>query len=105
MSSPGANQAPAPRRTTVYVDSWNLYYGCLKGTPYRWINIAEMVRLSMPAHYRIKHIRFFTARTVPRPHDPSQPVRQQALFRALQTLRREIQLTAVWHRGQQEPHR
>jgi uncharacterized LabA/DUF88 family protein len=86
MSSPGSTPAPAPRRTTVYVDSWNLYYGCLKGTPYRWINIAEMARLSMPAHYHIGHIRFFTARTVARQHDPSQAVRQQALFRALQTL-------------------
>jgi uncharacterized LabA/DUF88 family protein len=68
------------------VDSWNLYYGCLKDTPYRWLNIAEMVRLFMPVHYHIEHIRFFTARTVPRPHNPGQSVRQQALFRALQTL-------------------
>ena len=86
MSSPGANPAPAPRRTAVYVDSWNLYYGCLKGTPYRWIDIAEMVRLSMPAHYQIDRIRFFTATAMERPGDPQQLIRQLTLFRALRTL-------------------
>jgi uncharacterized LabA/DUF88 family protein len=86
MSSLGANPAPAPRRTVVYVDSWNLYYGCLKGTPYRWINIAEMVRLSMPAHYQIDRIRFFTATAMERPGDPQQLIRQLTLFRALRTV-------------------
>ena len=26
-------------RTNVYVDGFNLYYGCLKGTPYKWLNL------------------------------------------------------------------
>ena len=86
MSSPGSSPAPAPRRTVVYVDSWNLYYGCLKGTPYRWINIAQMARLSLPAHYHIDHIRFFTAVAMERPDNPQQLVRQLTLFRALRTL-------------------
>jgi hypothetical protein len=68
------------------VDSWNLYYGCLKGTPYRWINIAEMARRSMPAHYHIDHIRFFTATSVERPEAPQRLIRQLTLFRALRTL-------------------
>jgi 6-hydroxy-3-succinoylpyridine 3-monooxygenase len=25
--------------TTVYVDAFNLYYGCLRGTPYRWLDL------------------------------------------------------------------
>lgn len=82
MSGP----APSPRRTNVYIDSWNLYFGCLKGTPYRWLNVAEMVRLSMPVHYQINRIRFFTARVSARPHNPQAPVRQDTLFRALRTL-------------------
>jgi hypothetical protein len=77
---------PSPRRTKVYVDSWNLYFGSLKGTPYRWVNIAEMARLSLPAHYRINRIRFFTARVSARPNNPQTPVRQDTLSRALRTL-------------------
>lgn len=83
---PHHHSPPPPRRTNVYIDSWNLYFGCLKGTPYRWINVAEMARQSLPAHFQINHIRFFTARIQARPTDPQQAVRQETLFRALQTL-------------------
>ncbi len=29
-------------KTNVYVDAFNLYYGCLRKTPYRWLNLAEL---------------------------------------------------------------
>jgi 6-hydroxy-3-succinoylpyridine 3-monooxygenase len=29
----------APLRTRVYIDGYNLYYGCLKGTPYKWLDL------------------------------------------------------------------
>ena len=35
-------------KTIVYVDGFNLYYGALKGTPYRWLNLAEMCRQLLP---------------------------------------------------------
>ena len=25
-------------RTRVYVDGYNLYYGCLKGSPHKWLD-------------------------------------------------------------------
>lgn len=28
-----------PLRTRVYIDGYNLYYGCLKGTPYKWLDL------------------------------------------------------------------
>lgn len=31
--------APAPLRTRVYIDGYNLYYGCLKGTPHKWLDL------------------------------------------------------------------
>ena len=79
-------KAPAPRTTNIYVDGFNLYYGCVKGTPYKWLNIAELCRLSLPSHYQIHRIRYFTALVKSRPSDPSQDVRQQTFIRALQTL-------------------
>ena len=36
----------APMRTNVYVDAFNLYYGCLKGTPYRWLDLRRSVAAS-----------------------------------------------------------
>jgi hypothetical protein len=38
----------ATMKTNVYVDGFNLYYGCLKNTPFRWLNIAELCRLMLP---------------------------------------------------------
>lgn len=70
----------------MYIDSWNLYFGCLKGTRYRWINVAELCRQSLPEHYHVNRIRFFTARVSARSSDPQQPVRQETLFRALRTI-------------------
>lgn len=32
----------APLRTRVYIDGYNLYYGCLKGTPYKWLDLLTL---------------------------------------------------------------
>lgn len=71
--------------TVVYVDGFNLYYGALKGTPYKWLNIWQMCQALLPQH-QITKIKYYTARVSARPHDPGQPVRQQTFLRALQTL-------------------
>lgn len=34
--------AQAPLRTRVYIDGYNLYYGCLKGTPYKWLDVLAL---------------------------------------------------------------
>jgi hypothetical protein len=36
-------------KVNVYIDGFNLYYGAVKGTPYRWLNLAEMCRLTTSA--------------------------------------------------------
>lgn len=71
-------------RTNVYVDAFNLYYGCLKDTPYRWLDIAAMCRLAVPRS-TIHRVKLFSARVAGTPHDQSKPERQAAYFRALQT--------------------
>lgn len=71
--------------TNVYVDAFNLYYGCLKDTPYRWLNLAKLCGLMLPKD-TISQIKYFTAKVSARPSDPSQPVRQQTYLRALETI-------------------
>jgi 6-hydroxy-3-succinoylpyridine 3-monooxygenase len=34
--------AELPLRTRVYVDGYNLYYGCLKGTPNKWLDLLKL---------------------------------------------------------------
>ncbi|HWZ48239.1 MAG TPA: NYN domain-containing protein, partial [Herbaspirillum sp.] len=32
----------SPLRTRIYIDGYNLYYGCLKGTPHKWLDICTL---------------------------------------------------------------
>lgn len=72
-------------RTNVYVDGFNLYYGALKGTPYRWLDLLALCRGSFPRN-DINKLRYFTAPVKARPDDPQQPARQDTYLRALRTL-------------------
>lgn len=72
-------------RTNVYIDGFNLYYGCLKGTAYRWLDLRSLCERLLPGH-EVHRIRYFTAEVSARPTDPSQPLRQQTYLRAIQTL-------------------
>jgi hypothetical protein len=46
--------------TNVYVDAFNLYYGSLRGTPYRWLDLGALCARLLPKD-RINRIRYFTA--------------------------------------------
>ena len=39
-----------PVKTIVYIDGFNLYYGCLKGTPYKWLNPLLLCQALLPGH-------------------------------------------------------
>jgi uncharacterized LabA/DUF88 family protein len=73
-------------KTNVYVDGFNLYYGAVKGTSYRWLDIAALCRRLLPAGVTINRIRYFTAETNGGPSDPHKIQRQRYYFRALMTL-------------------
>ena len=71
-------------RTNVYIDGFNLYFGALKGTPYKWLDLEKFCQLLLPAH-NIQTIKYFTARISARASDPQAPTRQQTYLRALAT--------------------
>ncbi len=74
-------------KTNVYIDGFNLYYGCLKGTPHKWLDLDAFCRASFPPpRNQINHIRYFTAHVTARPSNPLQPRRQQIDLRALRTI-------------------
>ena len=72
-------------RTVVYLDGFNLYYGAVKGTRYKWLDIEALCRHLLPRDEILK-IRYFTARVSSRPRDPQQSTRQDVYLRALSTL-------------------
>ena len=72
-------------KANVYIDGFNLYYGSLRGTPYKWLNLLEMCQRLLP-NREINKIRYFTARITPLPHNLEAPDRQDAYLRALETI-------------------
>jgi uncharacterized LabA/DUF88 family protein len=73
-------------RTNVYIDGFNLYYGSLKQTPFRWLDVDALCRRTLQRQHVIHKIRYFTARVQPRPSKPQTHVKQQTYIRALETI-------------------
>lgn len=52
-------------RTTIYIDGYNLYYSRLKGTPYKWLDIAALFRdcilRAQDPNAQVVTIKYFTA--------------------------------------------
>lgn len=71
--------------TNVYVDGFNLYYGSVRKTPYKWLNLQRLCELLLPRN-EIHRIRYFTALVQDSPNDRTKSQRQQTFIRALETL-------------------
>ena len=71
--------------TGIYIDGLNLYYGALRNTPYRWLDLNLLAKNLFPRD-EIVIIRYFTA-PIHRRNDVSRSHSRQALYlRALRTL-------------------
>jgi hypothetical protein len=70
--------------TYVYIDGFNLYYGALKRTPYKWLDVSRLREVMLPNDH-VASIQYFTARVSARAHNPSAPLDQQVYLRALRT--------------------
>jgi NYN domain len=72
-------------RAFVYVDGFNLYYGSLKNTPYRWLDIGALMNRLLPSA-DVTKIWYFTAEPKPDPANPGVAARHREYMRALGTV-------------------
>jgi len=72
-------------RTNVYIDGFNLYYGALRDTAFKWLDVKKLSLTLLPG-IRLNRIRYFTARVKQSPHDLNAPLRQDIYLRALRTI-------------------
>jgi len=79
-------------RTYVYVDGFNLYYGALKGTPYKWLDLKALFTNVLQPHNQIEKIKYYTARVSARPDNPDAPTRQDHYLQALQAHIPELEI-------------
>jgi hypothetical protein len=54
----------------VCIDGFNLYYGALKRTPYKWLDLAKLAQILLPAD-TLQELHYFTARVSSRPYNPT----------------------------------
>jgi len=76
-------------QTNVYVDGFNLYYGAVKGTPLKWLDIKRYCELAFPKN-RIHEVHYCTAIVQDASWDPHQSSRQQTYIRALEATGVEV---------------
>ena len=72
-------------KTFLYIDAFNLYFGAVRGTPYKWLDLQKLAKILLPRNDVVR-IKYYTALVNARPQDPDQPFRQKAYLRALKTL-------------------
>lgn len=78
--------------TYVYIDGFNLYYGCFKNrrgpqwTQYKWLDLQALCDKLLPKN-NVTTIKYYTAEVSSRPPD-KQADRQRAYLKALSTLDR-----------------
>lgn len=71
-------------KTNIYIDGFNLYYGCLKGTTHKWLDLKKLFEFLLPPpKHQISKIKFFTARVSGTKDDPDKPNRQDTYLAAL----------------------
>jgi uncharacterized LabA/DUF88 family protein len=69
----------------IYVDGYNLYYGALRNSPFKWLDLRTLSQLLLP-DFEIGTISYFTARVKERPDDLQAPVRQQTYLSVLSSI-------------------
>jgi uncharacterized LabA/DUF88 family protein len=81
-----------PIRTAVYIDGFNLYYGAVRNTPYKWLDLRRMAELVAPHDHRIDVLKYFTAHVKPTRTDPTADQRQKLYLTALRAHRPDISM-------------
>ncbi len=72
-------------KTNVYIDGFNLYYRCLRGTEHKWLDVRALCQRLLH-NANIVSIKYFTAVVQPLPADLQSQQRQQTYIRALKTI-------------------
>ena len=79
-------------RAFIYVDGFNFYYGALKGTAWKWLDLPALFAKVLQPHHDILAVKYFTARVSGTPADQSKPQRQDVYLRALRQYRPEVEV-------------
>ena len=74
------------KKAIVYIDGYNLYFGLLKGTPWKWLDLWKFAKSLVTDRFEVVEVRYFTAPIKTHPVDLAATERQNAYVQALLTL-------------------
>ncbi len=70
-------------KVIVYIDGFNLFYGMLKGSPHKWLDLEKFVDGMVVPGVEVVAIKYFTAPIKVYPPDPGKLLRQHFYLEAL----------------------
>ena len=73
----------ANKRTIVYVDGSNLYYGLLRQTAHKWLDLSAFAKKLLIPEYQVKTIKYFASRVIDTTCDHHRSDRQDKYIDAL----------------------
>ena len=71
------------KNTIVYIDGYNLYYGLLKGTSYKWLDLARFAKELVGEGHNVMAVKYFTSWVKPHPYDLATVERQNLYLQAV----------------------
>jgi len=74
------------KKAIVYIDGYNLYFGLLKGTPWKWLDLWRFAESLLDGRYELLEVRYFTAPIKTHPADEAATERQNAYIQAISSL-------------------
>ena len=80
-----------PNKTAIYIDGYNLYYGRLRGTPFKWLDVIQLFQVLLAQRDQnesLERVNLFTAHALANfaSHGTSSVEAQSTYHRALKVL-------------------
>jgi len=73
------------QRVIAYIDGLNLFYSCLKGTPYKWLDLEKFCKSYLKPNQELVAIKYFSALVSSFKGDLSRTLRQDIYIQALRS--------------------
>lgn len=71
------------RRVIAYIDGFNLFYSCLKGTPNKWLDLEKLVVSLLQPNDELVGIKYFTAKVSSNENEPEKAFKQHVYLEVL----------------------
>lgn len=71
------------RRVIAYIDGFNLFYSCLKGSSNKWLDLHKLVSSLLQPDDVLVEIKYFTAKVSSNKNEPEKALKQHIYLEAL----------------------